>query len=103
MQLTPSSQPTVPTVELLYFAGCPCYKDALAALQDALRLAEMSSATVRMVCLQSDEEARGLGFYGSPTIRINGEDVVPHLPGALPCLLSRLPHPRRTHAESTDI
>ena len=82
-------QPAQPTIELLYFADCPTYMGALEVLQDALRHAGMSAATVHMVCVESDVDARRHAFYGSPTIRINGRDVVPMAPGAFPCLCCR--------------
>ena len=41
--------------------------------------------------IRSDEDARGVGFIGSPTIRIDGADVVPQPeePAGLSCRVYR--------------
>jgi hypothetical protein len=64
------------TVELLWWEGCPSHPDALAELERILR-EEGVEAEVKRVEIEDDEQARRERFPGSPTIRINGEDVVP--------------------------
>src|SRR5918992_911473 len=63
-------------IELLYFGGCPTYRNAA---EDVRRvLAETSvEAELELVEVNSDEEARRLGFPGSPTLRIDGRDPFP--------------------------
>jgi ABC-2 type transport system permease protein len=63
-------------IELLYFGGCPTYRNAE---EDVRRvLAERSvEAELELVEVNSDEEARRLGFPGSPTLRIDGRDPFP--------------------------
>jgi hypothetical protein len=63
------------TVELLWWDGCPSYPQALAQLEDALR-EEGLDATVDLIEVTSDEQARRERFPGSPTIRIDGRDIV---------------------------
>jgi hypothetical protein len=40
------------------------------------------SVSVRLVPVETDDDARRLGFLGSPTVRIDGEDVDPEGKGA---------------------
>ena len=64
------------TVELLWWEGCPSYPEALADLERVLR-EEGVDASVELVEVVSDEQARRDRFPGSPTVRIDGQDVVP--------------------------
>ena len=63
------------TVELLWWDGCPSHPEALADLQRILR-EEGVEADVSRIEVIDDEQARRERFPGSPTIRINGEDIV---------------------------
>jgi hypothetical protein len=79
-------------VELLWWDGCPSYPETLADLREALA-AERIEAEVEMVEIESDEHARRERFPGSPTIRIDGEDVFPpgeQEPFSLTCRVYRL-------------
>jgi hypothetical protein len=64
------------TVELLWWDGCPSYPEALADLQRILR-EEGVEADVSRIEITDDEQARRERFPGSPTIRIDGEDIIP--------------------------
>jgi Domain of unknown function (DUF2703) len=64
------------TVELLWWDGCPSHPEALSELQRILR-EEGIEAEVERVEIESDEQARCERFPGSPTIRIDGQDIVP--------------------------
>src|SRR3954464_7320037 len=64
------------TVELLWGDGCPSPPDALAGLEGILR-DEGVEAEVQRVEIRDDEQARRERFPGSPTIPINGEDILP--------------------------
>ncbi|NJL93472.1 MAG: DUF2703 domain-containing protein [Anaerolineae bacterium] len=62
-------------VEFLYYADCPSHKTALERLQTVL--AEVgSAAAVEVHELSTEAEAHSATFVGSPTIRINGQDIV---------------------------
>ncbi len=63
-------------VELLYFDGCPSWKQAFANLQEALS-ADSVSATVELVTIESGAEAQRQRFLGSPSFRVNGEYLWP--------------------------
>lgn len=61
-------------VEVLHFEGCPHAPETLrSARAAAARL--LSGGEVRAVVVDSDEHARRLGFLGSPSIRVDGEDI----------------------------
>jgi hypothetical protein len=63
-------------VELLWWDGCPSYPETQADLREALA-SEGVDAEIEMVEIESDDQARRERFAGSPTIRIDGEDVFP--------------------------
>lgn len=75
-------------VELLFWAGCPSYPEAREQLADVLA----GRAEIAMREVTTDEEARELGFPGSPTIRIDGRDVDPAGASAPPALTCRIYH-----------
>ncbi len=63
-------------VEILYFDGCPAYGVTEKVLRGVLA-EEGVEAEVEMVAVNTDEEAEWLRFPGSPTIRVDGEDLFP--------------------------
>jgi hypothetical protein len=66
-----------PDVELLWWAGCPSTERALAEVREALAEFGFDGAAVRMSEIQTDAQAASARFAGSPTILLNGADVVP--------------------------
>jgi hypothetical protein len=79
-------------VELLWWDGCPSYPETRADLREALA-SEGVEAEIEMVEVESDDQARRERFPGSPTIRIDGEDVFPpeqQEPFSLTCRVYRL-------------
>jgi protein-disulfide isomerase len=62
-------------VEVLYVAGCPSHPAAVKLIRCALA-AEGVAAEIDEVLVADERMARQLGFLGSPTIRIDGRDVV---------------------------
>ena len=63
-------------IELLYFSGCPTYRNAEEDVRRALAETGVE-AELELVEVNSHEEARRLGFPGSPTVRIDGRDPFP--------------------------
>ncbi len=61
-------------VELLYFDGCPYWQQGLENLKAALA-AEGLTAEIRLVKVESEAQAARLKFLGSPSFRLNGEDL----------------------------
>ncbi len=67
-------------LELLHWDGCPSADDALADLRSAL--AELGLPTgVRLTEITTDEQAAERGFIGSPTLLLDGVDLLPPPPG----------------------
>ena len=79
-------------VELLWWEGCPSTERALEDLRAAMRDTGLAPAAVQVREVRSEEEAEREGFPGSPTIRIDGEDLQPpeDEPAGLTCRLYRL-------------
>jgi hypothetical protein len=61
-------------VELLYFDGCPSYAELLPRLRELLT-SERVDKEVELRRVETAEDAERQRFLGSPTVRINGEDV----------------------------
>jgi hypothetical protein len=64
-----------PVVELFWWEGCPSHPEALADLERILG-EEGFPQQVKLVEIESDEQAVRERFPGSPTIRIDGEDII---------------------------
>ena len=84
-----SREDTVPKIELFCFSACPNHHDALTVLRDVLA-AQGIAATVSLVAVESEAEAERQHFYGSPTIRVDGVDIVPPDSTARPALACRV-------------
>lgn len=65
-----------PVVEILYFEGCPNHPGA-AALVERIAAETGVAPAVRLVEVETVEEAKRLRFLGSPTIRVDGCDIEP--------------------------
>ena len=63
-------------IELLYIDGCPSWQTGLEKLKTALQM-EKLDYPVELVKVKDDSEAARLKFLGSPSIRINGQDLWP--------------------------
>ena len=77
-------------VELLAIEDCPHLERARRDLEAVLRKG-IIEVPIQLVFVTGPEDAEFLHFQGSPTIRINGEDVVsqPDLPVAMGCRIYR--------------
>jgi hypothetical protein len=60
------------SVELLYFDGCPNVEATRRALESALE-----GVDIRMVLVETPDDAERLRFLGSPTVRVDGRDIEP--------------------------
>ncbi|EON22194.1 putative alkylmercury lyase [Nocardioides sp. CF8] len=61
-------------VELLYFDGCPNWKEAEVVLQQALDLTLHDDVEVDLIRVDTQEQAEARGFVGSPTVLLDGRD-----------------------------
>ena len=66
-----------PSIELLWWEGCPSTERALADLVQALADSGLADGEVRTREVRTDADAAEAGFVGSPTILIDGVDLVP--------------------------
>jgi hypothetical protein len=63
-------------IEVLYFDGCPTYRAAERTLREVLAQ-EDTEVEISLVAVNTVEEAQRLRFPGSPTIRVEGENLFP--------------------------
>jgi len=79
-------------VELLWWDGCPSHPQALEELRDVLSSEGIDPAIVEMHEIDTDEDATRERFRGSPTILVDGRDIVPEdgNPIGLNCRVYRL-------------
>jgi hypothetical protein len=63
-------------VDLLWWEGCPSTDHARGLVREALDELGLDSVEIRMVEIETDEQARERGFRGSPTILIDGVDLI---------------------------
>jgi hypothetical protein len=63
-------------IQVLYIPNCPNHTEALERLREVLS-AESFQQHVSEVLVEDAETAQSLKFPGSPTIRVNGQDVEP--------------------------
>jgi hypothetical protein len=75
---------------LLAVEDCPHLEQARRDLESVLRKG-IIEVPIQLIFVTGPDDAEFLGFQGSPTIRINGEDVVPapELPVAFGCRVYR--------------
>ena len=75
-------------IEILYVPGCPNYQPTFERLQ-AVLASEAVKTGIQGIPVTTDVEAKTLLFPGSPTVRVNGEDVEPRQT-SVPSLACRL-------------
>ena len=63
-------------IQFLYFEDCPSHDDALDRLRDVLR-EEGVEAEIEIIKVETEAQAQDLKFVGSPTILVDGRDIVP--------------------------
>lgn len=73
-------------VELLASVDCPHVERAEEAVRSAIVELDGVDPHINRVFVSDIDNAAGLGFHGSPTVRIDGRDVVP-VPSDLPITL----------------
>jgi hypothetical protein len=81
-----------PTVELLWWEGCPGWDAALAMVREEMEALGLDPESVDVREVGSDANAEREEFIGSPTIRVDGRDVqpAPNEPSGLTCRVYRL-------------
>ena len=91
-------------VSFLYYEDCPSHDVALERLREVMD-EEGIPGVVEVVKVETEEQARELRFVGSPTIRVDGQDIDPpddsHY--ALTCRAYRLADDRISPLPSKDM
>jgi hypothetical protein len=64
-------------VEVLFVDGCPNHEALLPHLRALLAAAGAEATAIELVRIEDADAAETALFLGSPTIRIDGEDVEP--------------------------
>ncbi|WP_041623754.1 hypothetical protein [Spirochaeta thermophila] len=64
------------TIHFLYFEGCPHSKETRAHLEEALTRLGLEDVPVQEVRIENQEDAERWRFPGSPTILVDGKDLV---------------------------
>jgi hypothetical protein len=67
-------------IQFLYFEDCPSHDEALKRLQEVMQ-EEGIEARIEIIKVETDEQAQEYHFTGSPTILVNGNDIVSPQPG----------------------
>jgi hypothetical protein len=68
-------------VEILYFSGCPNHAPAVDRVREVLQQ-EGTPAEMVEVEVKDAAAAERVGFLGSPSIRVDGQDIEPAVRGA---------------------
>ena len=76
-------------LELLVTPGCPHREPAATLLRTALNDVGLTTAQFATMVITTAEETNRLGFIGSPTILVNGQDLFA-VRGAQPALACRI-------------
>ncbi len=78
----------MPTVEFFYWAECPSHERAFAILHEVMA-EEQIQASVQIIEVKTEDEAERYQFYGSPTIHVDGKDIVSLPEGTITGLICR--------------
>ncbi len=91
-------------VSFLYYEDCPSYELALERLRSVMA-EEGIPGEVEVIKVETEEQARELRFVGSPTIRVDGQDIDPPSDPryALACRAYRLEDHRISPLPSKDM
>ena len=75
-------------ITFLYYEDCPSHDQALARLKQVMTEEDIE-ADIEIIKVETEDQAQALQFVGSPTILVNGDDIVPTPPGAYYSLTCR--------------
>ena len=91
-------------VNFLYYEECPSHELALERLREVMA-EEGISREVEVFKVETEDQARELRFVGSPTIRVDGQDIDPPNDSryALTCRAYRLEDDRISPLPSKDM
>lgn len=82
-----------PTIELLAWSGCPSHTVAERELRGILHELGLTDVSIVTTWIEDDATAEKRRFVGSPTLRVDDEELIPPDPSdtfALTCRVYRL-------------
>jgi hypothetical protein len=81
----------VPRVELLWWRECPSWERAVDLVREEMAGLALDPDALEVREVRAEDQAREEGFVGSPTIRVDGEDIDPlrDQPTGLTCRVYR--------------
>ena len=65
----------MPKIEFFYWEECPSHERALEILREVMEEQRVADP-IDVIEVKTEEEAQRYRFYGSPTIHIDGHDIV---------------------------
>ena len=75
-------------IKFLYYEDCPSHDQALDRLKQVMA-EEGIEVGIEVIKVETEAQAQALRFVGSPTIWVNGEDIVPTPPDSYYSLTCR--------------
>ena len=63
-------------IEFLYWDECPSHERALTLVRESMQRLGIE-LPLEIIRVETEEEAQERAFLGSPTIRVNGQDIAP--------------------------
>ena len=84
----------MPDVELLWWDGCPSSGEAHEMVRRIMAETGLDPDSLRSTEIDTDAAAEREGFVGSPTIRVDGQDIQPPREPEPPGLTCRVYHLR---------
>lgn len=78
---------TLPSVQVVSHKGCPKHRPCLELVQEVIEDLNLQTSAQEVI-VEDLERAEALGYRGSPTVLINGRDILPDPTGgpvALAC------------------
>jgi hypothetical protein len=81
-------------VELLWWDGCPSSDEAHELVRQIMAETGLDPDSLRSIEIDTDAAAERASFVGSPTVRVDGQDIQPPEHGDAPGLCCRVYHLR---------
>jgi hypothetical protein len=80
-----------PSVEVLWWRECPSWERAIELVREEMASAGLEPDALRVTEIETEDDARREGFVGSPTVRVDGADILPtgDEPAGLTCRVYR--------------
>ena len=67
-------------IQFLWWRECPSWERALALLREEMAAHDIGDERLEVIEVEDEADAERLGFPGSPTILVGGDDIQPPAP-----------------------